>query len=436
MLSLGTVLPVWGQNLLKNGDFEEVSPLPDAISQIHRAKEWHPVSVTADLFCYPEFYNILPHSGSCYAGFGLWISNPPFITTESFRQRLEKPLEPGKQYYLKFHAARANFLGGTCSEIQIYGLSEDPGSLNAEDNYLGTLPIAEWLGSSEKIYTEDFQLVEICFVPNQLSWHLAVSVKKGGCDQYFYIDDLELYELEEGKFFEAETSLCLGDTILLGTEIPNATFQWQDGSTEPIYTVTEPGLYWLAVDTVCNLQISDTIIVHDGRIYLEEDFLGKDTTLCEGDILSIMVPSVDPELSFFWNTGDTTSNIAVQEDGIYQAFVKKKDCLVWDELRADFNFCADCQLYVPNVFSPNGDGINDYLQVFSNCMMNRFALYIFDRWGNLVFESSSIDDSWNGKINGNQKAESGIYVYLIKYEAEQYGELKSDQITGDAMLIR
>lgn len=67
-------------------------------------------------------------------------------------------------------------------------------------------------------------------------------------------------------------------------------------------------------------------------------------------------------------------------------------------------------IYLPNVFSPNGDNINDYFEVYagSNSYQN-IEMKIFDRWGNLVFEG----EKWDGTYN-NQEMSTGVYVYLVR----------------------
>ncbi len=74
-------------------------------------------------------------------------------------------------------------------------------------------------------------------------------------------------------------------------------------------------------------------------------------------------------------------------------------------------------LEVPNVFTPNGDGMNDYFQVHSVSIMS-FEGIIFNRWGKVVYEWNewkTKESGWNGKVMGNGKdAPEGVYFYIIK----------------------
>ena len=90
-------------------------------------------------------------------------------------------------------------------------------------------------------------------------------------------------------------------------------------------------------------------------------------------------------------------------------------------------------IYTPNVFSPNGDNINDFFLPVINCdRLDFYTMQIFDRWGNLLFESKQKDTGWNGKIN-NEYLNSGVYSFLIQYQLP--GSAKKMK-SGDITLVR
>ena len=69
-------------------------------------------------------------------------------------------------------------------------------------------------------------------------------------------------------------------------------------------------------------------------------------------------------------------------------------------------------LYIPNAFSPDGDGINDYFKILGQGI-NTFEVEIYNRWGQMVFKSNNIEDQWDGKFN-DKMSPSGTYVYRVK----------------------
>lgn len=74
------------------------------------------------------------------------------------------------------------------------------------------------------------------------------------------------------------------------------------------------------------------------------------------------------------------------------------------------NVLPDCDLEIPNIFTPNGDGENDYFIVNAK-HLNSYSIVIYNRWGKKVFESNDVNQSWDGKNN-----EDGTYFYIIKAE--------------------
>lgn len=93
---------------------------------------------------------------------------------------------------------------------------------------------------------------------------------------------------------------------------------------------------------------------------------------------------------------------------------------------------SEANIYAPNVFSPNDDGINDTFQLFGK-NANWQLLSIFDRWGNLVFETSLSPFSWDGKRN-NKLALSGVYLFVVEYVDLKTREKKLK--SGDVLLFR
>jgi gliding motility-associated-like protein len=81
-------------------------------------------------------------------------------------------------------------------------------------------------------------------------------------------------------------------------------------------------------------------------------------------------------------------------------------------------------LDIPNVFTPNGDNINDYFKISYNFAPENYKITILNRWGNKLFETDNINNSWNGKYNGNQ-CSSGVYYYLIQFKNRDKIETKN-----------
>lgn len=90
-------------------------------------------------------------------------------------------------------------------------------------------------------------------------------------------------------------------------------------------------------------------------------------------------------------------------------------------------------LYIPNAFTPNGDGNNDVWLLKGFNEGNRFEIRIWDRWGHLIMQSSDMGFSWNGKSSDNKVAQSGVYTYDILFQDSE-GEYK--EIHGQFSLLK
>lgn len=160
-----------------------------------------------------------------------------------------------------------------------------------------------------------------------------------------------------------DTTLCSGETLLLNATMPYSTYQWQDGSTNPIFTVNKEETYWVTITDRCN-SIKDTIKV------------------------------------------------------------KYKNC--------NNNGTSNCNIQLPNAFTPNNDGKNDKFPPLYNCNFLDYDLKIFNRWGELTFQSNSPTKLWDGRYKGTLQA-TGVYIYILRYRLDS-GDKKTK--SGTVTLIR
>ena len=89
-------------------------------------------------------------------------------------------------------------------------------------------------------------------------------------------------------------------------------------------------------------------------------------------------------------------------------------------------------VYIPNTFTPDGDGVNDLFKVIGSDLYNKdFIFTIFNRWGEIVFEGNSPDEGWDGTFRG-KNCPIGTYVYQLVLKNE--GE--TNVYNGFAVLVR
>lgn len=201
----------------------------------------------------------------------------------------------------------------------------------------------------------------------------------------------------------ADTVLCQGEILKLDATIPNATYLWQNNSTNSILNVTQQGVYWLEV-TLENCSASDTILVnYKPKPTID---LGLDGEICTNDTLVLVATT--PNATYLWQDYSTSSIFQVTQPGEYWVEVTLNECSVIDYIT--YLLKCEANLDIPNVFTPNGDGINDYfVHVKSDGIMSMHTI-IVNRWGNVVFETDDLLINWDG-----QNVNDGTYFWILEY---------------------
>ncbi|HHM21205.1 MAG TPA: PKD domain-containing protein, partial [Bacteroidetes bacterium] len=166
-----------------------------------------------------------------------------------------------------------------------------------------------------------------------------------------------------------------------------------------------------------------------------------DTTMQCGDVLQLAPVVVSPlPVTWQWDDdGSTQPVLSVTAPGVY-GFTASNDCesvsaAVTVRLEAT---ATDRLIYMPNSFSPNGDAVNDCYHGFlaPDTAPDYFVLKIFDRWGDLVFETNDPDACWDGTFRGRQM-QPAVFAYfmemrMLNCDGNPVGVFKE----GDIHLIR
>ena len=112
----------------------------------------------------------------------------------------------------------------------------------------------------------------------------------------------------------------------------------------------------------------------------------------------------------------------VNDETIVLTVTNNFGCISTDTIRFK-TFCPNTEVFIPNAFTPDGDGINDVLYVQSRGIKLVKSLRIYNRWGEMVFEKNNfnpndISAGWNGRIRGNL-ANPDVYVYICEVVCEK-----------------
>lgn len=146
-------------------------------------------------------------------------------------------------------------------------------------------------------------------------------------------------------------------------------------------------------------------------------------TGCQGDDYNVLVNGIVYDETNPSGTTILTSSQAC--DTLVTIDLNFRDCSLEQ---------TPCEIFVPNAFSPNNDGVNDIFQIFTgqNCLMESFTIQVFNRWGTIVFASDDPNFNWDGRIGGRLLGDE-VLIWKIKYQL--IGAPSPTTTTGSIMLL-
>jgi gliding motility-associated-like protein len=208
----------------------------------------------------------------------------------------------------------------------------------------------------------------------------------------------------------ADTVLCEGQSLMLDAGNAGSTYLWNTGATGRTIQVTHAGTYSVVVDNGhCTRSDEITIAFNPSPLRV----LADQVRACLDDEPGFVVLDAgNPGSRFGWSTGETTQMVMASAYGLYIVEVTNAyDCTARDSVLVT-EYCPS-SIYVPNTFTPNNDGLNDiFIPVGKN--IGAMHLIVFDRWGEILFESDNPDMGWDGTYRGSY-VKNDIYVWKLTY---------------------
>lgn len=462
-LTVGLVLARFslsGQNLVPNPGFDELTDCPTAFSQIYLSSPWLSASNgTPDVLneCSTSQSNFLkipnagrwidsyqlPKSGDgfaaieVYTNVGLSHGNSEYIETP-----LTEPLQKGKTYYLEFYVSPDVTPISCCGFTDAVGLALSDTFYYKDLGPTEALPLKPVIENRGTVIsdTAGWTRVSGCYTARGGERYAIIGNFRSTQEtlvefvnpthpfnSYFYIEDVLIQVFDP---LPDTLLLCAGESKTLNAAFLDATYRWNTGSTDSTITVQQPGLYAVeAVMEKCILR--DTV-----RILGIEDTSAfpSDTAVCRGEPLLLTAPIIG---EYLWSDGSTSKEIKITTSGNYTLTVTNECGQFTYTVDVDVKDCG-CNIYVPNIFSPNGDGWNDALEVSTGCdyplRMLRFSVY--DRWGNNIYtamEGTSV--RWDGSYKG-QIMPNGVYAWILEYEFVRNGATERFVKSGDISILK
>ncbi|MBV9987034.1 MAG: gliding motility-associated C-terminal domain-containing protein [Chitinophagaceae bacterium] len=244
---------------------------------------------------------------------------------------------------------------------------------------------------------------------------------------------------------------CKYDTLLLTHNGYGGTTQWNWMiDSVPYSTVQNPVLISRAFGTyraslaVANGFCADTAskLFTLPDLTVKAGFISADT-LCPTDALVFTDNSSSNVTSWLWKFGNGNTSTLQNPPG--QSYpLTGRPTQYTTSLTASNSKCSDiaykiittlasCYIAVPSAFTPNGDGINDYLYPLNAFKADDLVFRVFNRYGQVVFESKDYSKKWDGRFKGLPQP-SGTYVWTFSYTLKGTGEKVN--LSGTVVLIR
>lgn len=436
--------PVFAQlNLVPNPGFDSLSFCPTSEAQIKLAYPWQNGVLTPDLYneCSthpslqtpnPQGCNYLPpKNGGGYIGMYVYFSRELAETT------LLQPLERGKQYYARFFVApdencnsgwEQSFTDAIALGIRV--------SQKTNSNYK---LVAETSGTIIND-TSKWTKVSGCFWAEGKEDNLRIGNFKTDAEtlveppndpfgfNYMFVDDLFLGTFDP---FPDTVVMCPGQPLRLDATFLEAKYLWSTGDTSALLIASDTGRYVVhAVLDGCDFR-EEVVVVSAPPT---QHTALADTSLCDAESIVLTAPLVG---SYRWSDGSSGPRKVVSTPGAYRLTVTNSCGEFYFSQQVEAETCR-CQVFVPNVFSPNDDGSNDALTTSIGCKyafeVEQFAIY--DRWGSLVFASKKHPvEAWNGYI-GQRAAPPGVYTWCLTYKLLRNNTTRKITEYGDLTLLR
>ncbi len=234
-----------------------------------------------------------------------------------------------------------------------------------------------------------------------------------------------------------DTLKCPGLSVVLAPrsgDQPGNVYQWSTGATSPTILVAQPGAYSLTVrntQTGCVGRSSTQV----GERPPPAFSLTELASLCEGDQGQVQLSANGaPGFQYLWlNRNDTTKAITVAQAGSYTVQVTDPLGCTATGLARVLNQCEP-RVNVPEAFTPNNDGVNDVLQVFT-AYVTDYEFRIYNRWGEVIFATNNPEQKWDGTYKGTTYP-SMLYPYTVTFVSESFPERGRATKRGSVLLIR
>lgn len=470
-------------NLVNNYSFEDTVRCPNPLiwPTINNSKYWFStIPATPDYFnsCvtfstlstpFNSFGYQIPRTGNAYSGFVTYssVNFSPFTEyREYIGNGLKQTLKPNTNYCISYYvnlAGISNYASAnigsvlTKDSIHYYSLPNSPSYVITYTPSIENISIIadsiNWT-RIEGIYisTGIERFITIGnFRHDPLTSTLSVATNTPSYREaaYYFIDDVSVTEIVNANAAIKDTivSRCVSDSVVLGTDSTwDATYTWQSTSAglaalsctncpNPIAKPLITTKYYLTKQQ-CSATTMDSVTVVVLTPTTQAN-AGNSNIICEGDVVQLGVADSASYVTYSWQGSGGSWQSAINCTYCAQPLVsptvsttytvQRTECttVTTDTVRVIIDDC-DPTFVLPNVFTPNNDGVNDTWGIsFStvNEHIKNFKMSIYNRWGLLVYSTNSElntpNSHWDGHTTSGEECSEGVYYYIVTFEKNE-----------------
>ncbi|GIV32903.1 MAG: hypothetical protein KatS3mg031_0438 [Chitinophagales bacterium] len=272
------------------------------------------------------------------------------------------------------------------------------------------------------------------------SGNYAVTVSNGTCSGVApQVTVTSAADLKPVITASGPLDFCAGHSVTLDAGMGYDYYIWSTAETTQTVVVSSGGLYAVTVSSGTGCSGSDTVqvTVNPNPVvsYYDTCILGKAA-------IELIAQGGNPPYTYFWSNAENSSSLVGLENGSYRVTVLDSR-LCGDSLVIVTECREDVPLYlIPSAFSPNGDGVNDFIYVMGDrAQVSRYVLRIYNRWGQLVYATDDLSlissnpaapGGWDGSFKGENQ-EAGVYAYVAELYLQSGRKLL---LKGNVTLIK
>jgi gliding motility-associated-like protein len=221
-----------------------------------------------------------------------------------------------------------------------------------------------------------------------------------------------------------DQSFCEGEVVLLDAGNSGLNFLWNTEETTQEVSVTSSNIYTVTVDNGYCFTTDDISIIFTP---LPQNEIPEDIVFCFGiPPYFVSLDAGNAGSTFLWDDGSTNPLLDISSPGLHSVEVTTPFGCV-DVFYTNISESCDGSIYIPNSFTPNGDGINDVFFVYGE-NIERFNIAIYNRWGELIFTSIDPSVPWLGeRRDGDQYVQNDVYSYRVTYQLKDVDNKLSEE---------